>query len=57
MVTYAMFTVCSAVYNRNGSPAAGRGAIAMIFLYSGVYDVAYSVFYYSYVLEILPYNM
>lgn len=47
LVTYSMFTACSAVFNSSGSSAAGNGAVAMIFVYSGFYDVAYSVFYYT----------
>jgi hypothetical protein len=47
LLAYSMFTACSAVFNRNGSSAAGNGAVAMIFIYSGFYDIAYSVFYYT----------
>ncbi|POY70636.1 hypothetical protein BMF94_6342 [Rhodotorula taiwanensis] len=57
LVTYSMFTAASAVFERNGDPNAGRAAVAMIFLYNGCYDLSYSILYYSYVLEVLPYHM
>ncbi|GAA6016806.1 hypothetical protein JCM10207_003258 [Rhodosporidiobolus poonsookiae] len=57
LVTYSMLTAASAVYAKNESTAAGQAAVAMIFLYSAVYDVAWSIMYYSYTLEILPFHM
>ncbi|GAA6033239.1 hypothetical protein JCM8097_003011 [Rhodosporidiobolus ruineniae] len=56
LVMYSCITACSAVYAQNGSPGAGRATVAFIYLYSGLYDIAWSVFFYSYVLEILPYG-
>ncbi|BGP42652.1 hypothetical protein JCM10449v2_006664 [Rhodotorula kratochvilovae] len=57
LVCYSMFTAASAVFNSTGDPNAGRAAVAMIFLYSAFYDISYSVLFYSYTLEILPYHM
>lgn len=57
LVTYAAFTACSAIFDKNESPAAGRAAVALIYLHSAAYDAAYSIMYYTYVLEVLPYDM
>lgn len=57
LVLYSMFTVASAVFDKTGNRNAGRAAVAMIFLYNGAYDLSYSIMYYSYVLEVLPYRM
>ncbi|GAA5994439.1 uncharacterized protein JCM10292_002066 [Rhodotorula paludigena] len=57
LLSYTMFTVASAVFNANGNQHAGRAAVAMIFIFSGFFDVSYSNFYYSYPLEMLPYRM
>ncbi|GAA5859009.1 hypothetical protein JCM8547_003966 [Rhodosporidiobolus lusitaniae] len=56
LLTYSGLTAACAVYAKNASPDAGRAAVAMIFLYSAFYDVAWSILFYSYVLEILPYG-
>ncbi|GAA6023653.1 hypothetical protein JCM10207_005099 [Rhodosporidiobolus poonsookiae] len=47
LVTYSMLTAASAVYAKNESTAAGQAAV----------DVAWSIMYYSYTLEILPFHM
>ena len=47
LLAYSSFTACSAVFDKTGNAAAGKGAVAMIFVYSGFYDIAYSVFYYT----------
>ncbi|TKA51187.1 hypothetical protein B0A53_05651 [Rhodotorula sp. CCFEE 5036] len=57
LVLYSMFTAASAVFDKTGNRNAGRAAVAMIFLYNGAYDLSYSIMYYSYVLEVLPYRM
>ncbi|GJN93596.1 hypothetical protein Rhopal_006653-T1 [Rhodotorula paludigena] len=57
LICYSMFTAASAAFERNGDSNAGRAAVAMIFLFSGLYDLSYSVLFYSYPLEILPYRM
>jgi hypothetical protein len=57
LLSYTMFTVASAVFNSNGNQHAGRAAVAMVFIFSGFFDISYSNFYYSYPLEMLPYQM
>ncbi|GAA5972517.1 hypothetical protein JCM11641_001880 [Rhodosporidiobolus odoratus] len=57
LVFFSLITATTAIYARNPSPSAGRATVAFIFLYSGCYNAAWSVQFYSYVLEILPYRM
>ncbi|GAA5900918.1 hypothetical protein JCM6882_005978 [Rhodosporidiobolus microsporus] len=56
LICFSMITCTSAIYDQNASQHAGRATIAFIFLYSGFYNVAWSVQFYSYVLEILPFG-
>ncbi|GAA6031390.1 hypothetical protein JCM8097_005638 [Rhodosporidiobolus ruineniae] len=57
LVFYSLITACSAVYAQNGSQGAGQATVAFIYLYSGFYDVAWSVFFYSYLAELLPFGV
>ncbi|GAA5940055.1 hypothetical protein JCM3775_003265 [Rhodotorula graminis] len=57
LLCYSMFTLATARFNSTGDVHAGRAAVALIFLYSAFYDVAYSVLFYSYVLELLPFGI
>ncbi|GAA5821781.1 hypothetical protein JCM11251_001021 [Rhodosporidiobolus azoricus] len=56
LICFSIITVTSAVYDKNTSVHAGRATIAFIFLYSALYNISWSIQFYSYVLEILPYG-
>ncbi|TNY18495.1 general substrate transporter [Rhodotorula diobovata] len=57
LLCYTMFAVATLRFNSTGDVNAGRAAVALIFLYSAFYDIAYSILFYSYTLEVLPYHM
>jgi hypothetical protein len=50
-------TICFAVYSEKGTPAAAHAFIAMIYLFSTFYSLAYSPLIVTYTIEILPYNL
>ncbi|OBT94961.1 hypothetical protein VE01_07454 [Pseudogymnoascus verrucosus] len=57
LVTFTVWTACSAVYAKNGSTEAGSAVLAMIFLFYGVAGLAWPGLTVSYTVEILPYNI
>jgi len=57
LVTFTVWTACSAVYAQNGSSAAGSAVLAMVFLFYGVAGLAWPGLTVSYTIEILPYNI
>lgn len=50
-------TVCFGIYSETGSVAAGHAVVAMIFLYSTFYDIAFTPLVVSYTVEILPFHL
>ncbi|TLS25516.1 hypothetical protein PpBr36_06871 [Pyricularia pennisetigena] len=57
LVTFSVWTGCSAYYANSGSKEAGSAVIAMIFLFYGVAGFAWPGLTVSYIAEILPYNI
>ncbi|KAL4799951.1 general substrate transporter [Aspergillus venezuelensis] len=57
LVTFSVWTGCSAVYDQNGDSGAGGAVIAMIFLYYGVAGFAWPGLTVAYCAEILPFNI
>ncbi|KAK5676105.1 hypothetical protein LTS10_011395 [Elasticomyces elasticus] len=57
LITFSIWTGCSAVYAKTGNTGAGSAVIAMIFLFYGVAGFAWPGLTVSYCSEILPYNI
>jgi sugar porter (SP) family MFS transporter len=57
MVTFVVWTICSARQQATGSVAAGRAVIAMIWIFSVAYALAWSGLLVAYTVEILPYKI
>jgi MFS family permease len=57
LVTFPIWTACSATYAQNQSKAAGVTVVIMIFLLYGVAGAVWSGLIVSYTVEILPYNI
>jgi len=57
MISFAVFTACTGVYQNTGSSGAGVGVVVMIFLYSASYSLAWTALTALYPVEILPYNI
>jgi MFS family permease len=57
LVSFTVWTACSAVYANTGSSAAGSAVLAMIFLFYGVAGLAWPGLTVSYTVEILPYQI
>ncbi|KAL2406685.1 Lactose permease [Exophiala dermatitidis] len=57
LVTFSIWTGCSAVYAQTGNKGAGGAVIAMIFLFYGVAGFAWPGLTVAYCAEILPYNI
>lgn len=57
LITFSVWTACSATYAQNESKAAGVTVVVMIFLFYGVAGTAWPGLTVSYTVEILPYNI
>ncbi|TFK44085.1 general substrate transporter [Crucibulum laeve] len=57
VVFWTLQTICFAIYTKHNSVAAGHAVIAMIFLFYGFYDIAFTPLIVSYTVEILPYAL
>ncbi|KAM0273540.1 hypothetical protein ACHAQH_008289 [Verticillium albo-atrum] len=57
LVSFSIWTACSAVYEQTGSKPAGTAVVAMIFVFYGVAGAAWPGLTVSYTVEILPYNI
>ncbi|EFX02239.1 hexose transporter [Grosmannia clavigera kw1407] len=57
LITFSIWTACSAIYAKTGSAATGSAVLAMIFLFYGVAGAAWPGLTVSYTVEILPYNI
>ncbi|KII95906.1 hypothetical protein PLICRDRAFT_150906 [Plicaturopsis crispa FD-325 SS-3] len=51
------FGACSALFAEKNNIAAGRAVIALIFLYSGAYNLGCNPLPYTYTVEMLPYGI
>ncbi|KAF7185310.1 Lactose permease [Pseudocercospora fuligena] len=57
LVTFTIWTACSAVYAQTGNQGAGKAVLAMIFLFYGVAGFAWPGLTVTYCVEILPFNI
>ncbi|KAH8652644.1 general substrate transporter [Tricladium varicosporioides] len=57
LISFTVWTACSAVYAKTGSQAAGSSVLAMIFLFYGVAGAAWPGLTVSYTVEILPFHI
>ncbi|KAL4257195.1 major facilitator superfamily protein [Pleurotus pulmonarius] len=57
VVFWTLQTICFALYAEHGLTKAGHAVIAMIFLFYGFYDLAFTPLIVSYTVEILPYSL
>ncbi|KAL2831635.1 general substrate transporter [Aspergillus pseudoustus] len=57
LISFSIWTACSAVYSKTGSAAAGRAVLAMIFLFYGAAGAAWPGLTVAYTVEILPFNI
>lgn len=57
LVSYVIWTACSAVFNQTGSTGAGKGVLAFIFIFMFHYDIAYTPLVMAYPTEIFPYSL
>ena len=57
IVSYSFVMGFSAGFATTGNSALGIAAIPFLFFFYGFYDIAWTPFNYSYVSEILPYNL
>lgn len=57
LVSFTIWTACSAVYAKTESTSAGSAVLAMIFLFYGTAGVAWPGLTVSYTVEILPYHI
>ncbi|KAI9167827.1 Lactose permease [Paramyrothecium foliicola] len=57
LVSFSIWTACSAVYAKTESASAGIAVVAMIFLFYGMAGAAWPGLTVSYTVEILPYNI
>jgi sugar porter (SP) family MFS transporter len=56
-VCFVIWTVCSSQEQEKGSKAAGQGVIAMIWIFSVAYALAWSGLLVAYTVEILPFKI
>ncbi|KAL4884928.1 general substrate transporter [Aspergillus karnatakaensis] len=57
LISFSIWTACSAVYAQSGSAPAGRAVLAMIFLFYGAAGAAWPGLTVAYTVEILPFNI
>lgn len=57
LISYVIWTACSAVFSNTGSPAAGRCVLGFIFIFFFHYDIAYTPLLLGYPTEIFPYSL
>ncbi|KAK7414939.1 hypothetical protein QQX98_006264 [Neonectria punicea] len=55
LLVFSSQTLCAGLFNERGIEAAGRGVIAMLFLFYVFFNFAFNALLYSYPVEILPY--
>lgn len=57
LVTFSIWTACSAIYAQTGNKAAGKAVLAMNFLFYGIAGFAWPGLTVAYCVEILPYKI
>ncbi|KAH6879915.1 hexose transporter [Coprinopsis sp. MPI-PUGE-AT-0042] len=56
LVVFTAWTIASARYNITGDKSSSAAVIAMIFLYSPCYNIAYNALTYTYLVEVFPFH-
>lgn len=54
---FTILTICTSLYQNDGNVGAGKGVIAMIWLFSVAYALAWSGLLVAYTVEILPFKV
>jgi MFS family permease len=57
LISFVIWTACSAVFDSTGNTSLGRTVIAFVFIYSFHYDIAYTPLLLGYPTEIFPYSI
>ncbi len=57
LLSFVIWTACSAVFDIKGTKGAGIVVIVFIFVYFFHYDIAYTPLLFGYVTEVLPYSL
>lgn len=57
LVGFTLWTICSALYDRDGNQAAGRAVIGCMILHGSFYNIAWSGLLFAYCVEILPFKI
>lgn len=57
LISFTIWTACSAVYAKTGNEGAGKAVLAMIFLFYGIAGFAWPGLTVAYCVEILPYKI
>ncbi|KAF2724480.1 aflYb/ hxtA/ putative hexose transporter [Polychaeton citri CBS 116435] len=57
LVCFTIITALSAVYAELGNIGSGKAVVAMLFLFFGFYDIAFTPLSFAYPVEILPYKL
>lgn len=57
LFAFSIITALSAVYAKEGSKIVGGAVIAMLFIFFGFYDIAFTPLSFAYPIEILPYRL
>lgn len=57
LISYIVWTICSAIFERTSSVSAGRTVVGFIFIFFFHYDIAYTPLIVGYPTEIFPYSM
>lgn len=57
LISFIIWTICSAIFEQSGSVAAGRTVVGFIFIFFFHYDMAFTPLLLGYPTEIFPYSM
>ena len=57
LVSFIIWTACSATFEIDGSKGAGIVVVAFVFIYFFHYDICYTPLLFGYTTEILPYSL
>ncbi|KIW99860.1 uncharacterized protein Z518_10788 [Rhinocladiella mackenziei CBS 650.93] len=57
LISFVIWTACSAVFDEQGNKGAGISVVAFIFIYFFHYDICYTPLLFGYSTEILPYSL
>ncbi|KAF5322318.1 hypothetical protein D9619_000144 [Psilocybe cf. subviscida] len=57
LVVFTAWTIASAKYAMDKSPASSKAVIALIFLYSPAYNIGYNALSYTFMVELFPFHV